>query len=195
MPEDTNIEIKEGTIGISGSAFYACSNLATINIPKGVTNIGVNAFRGCNRLTAINIPEGVTIIEDRTFYGCHNLATINIPESVTSIGDGVFIDCIGLRDFFCHTETVPSTGDNIFYWSYPENATLHVPASAVENYRNAPPWNSFGSIVPITDIETGIQNSKFRIDNSELIYDLQGHRVTHTTKGIYIVNGKKTIIN
>ena len=38
----------------------------------------------------------------------------------------------------------------------------------------------------------GVDNPQ--IDNSVLIYDLLGRPVVHPTKGIYIVNGKKTII-
>ena len=43
------------------------------------------------------------------------------------------------------------------------------------------------------DETTAIDNVQFTIDNSQLIYDLQGRRVESMTKGIYIVNGKKVI--
>ena len=43
------------------------------------------------------------------------------------------------------------------------------------------------------DGATGIENSEFKIQNSELIYDLQGRRVEHPTKGMYIVNGVKRV--
>ena len=43
---------------------------------------------------------------------------------------------------------------------------------------------------------TSIDNSQWTIDNSAsgAVYDLQGRRVTHPTKGIYIVNGRKVVI-
>ncbi len=44
-----------------------------------------------------------------------------------------------------------------------------------------------------TGIES-IHNSKFIIQNDDSIYDLQGRRVEKATKGIYIYNGKKTMI-
>ena len=40
---------------------------------------------------------------------------------------------------------------------------------------------------------TDIDNSEITIQNSELIYDLQGRRVLTPTKGVYIVGGKKVI--
>ena len=45
------------------------------------------------------------------------------------------------------------------------------------------------------DDSTGIEHSEFTIQNSEFIYDLQGRRVLNPTKGIYIVGGKKIVIN
>ena len=42
---------------------------------------------------------------------------------------------------------------------------------------------------------TGIQNSEFTIQHSELIYNLQGRKITDTEglKGVYIVGGKKQV--
>ena len=43
------------------------------------------------------------------------------------------------------------------------------------------------------DCSTGIENSKLNVEDSTVVYDLQGRRVENPTKGIYIVNGKKII--
>ena len=43
------------------------------------------------------------------------------------------------------------------------------------------------------DGATGIDNSGFNNQNSELIFDLQGRRVENPTKGVYIVNGVKRV--
>lgn len=42
--------------------------------------------------------------------------------------------------------------------------------------------------------ETGINNSESNIQHSEFIYDLTGRRVESPTRGIYIYNGKKMIV-
>lgn len=44
------------------------------------------------------------------------------------------------------------------------------------------------------DETTEIENAELMMNNSELIFDLQGRRVENPGKGIYIVNGKKTVI-
>ena len=46
----------------------------------------------------------------------------------------------------------------------------------------------------VGDDATGVEKSEIRNEKSEIIYDLQGHRVTHPTKGIYIIDGKKKAI-
>ena len=163
----TSITIPEGVTSIGSYAFKGCRSLTTITLPESVTSIGDWAFDGCTSLTAINIPEGVTSIGDEAFCRCSGLTVITIPEGVTSIGDGAFYDCssltsitipgsvtsIGysafsycpeLTDVYCYAEKVPSTETNAFNGSYIEYATLHVPASAVNEYKNTAPWSGFG---------------------------------------------------
>ena len=67
MPDNTSITIKDGTVGIAGSAFP--NGLTAIDIPNSVTNIGDNAFFNCSGLTTITIPNSVTSIGVDAFYG------------------------------------------------------------------------------------------------------------------------------
>ena len=136
MPENTNIEIEEGTLSISpdafsncsglvsitipegvtsigDKAFQGCSNLTSITIPEGVTSIGARAFADCSNLTSINIPEGVMSIEDNVFYGCSHLTSINIPDGVTRIGYQAFYDCSSLTSITL-PESVTNIGDKAF---------------------------------------------------------------------------------
>lgn len=47
---------------------------------------------------------------------------------------------------------------------------------------------------PVTDIDTGISEVKDENGEPEGVYDLQGRKVETPKKGIYIINGKKTLI-
>ena len=93
MPDGTKLEIKDGTLGITMSAFSGCSGLASVTIPNSVTSIGGNAFYNCSGLTSVTIPNSVTSIEGYAFYGCSSLTSVTIPASVTSIGSDAFTFC------------------------------------------------------------------------------------------------------
>ena len=193
-PSVTTAIVPEGVTSIGEKAFQFCFSLETVILPESVTSIGENAFRECWSLTTVNIPEGVTSIEWGAFGYCEALKTISIPENVTSIGEYAFRCCTSLTDIYCHAETVPEIEENTFMETAIENITLHVPANALGAYKAADIWNSFASIVVITNEETSIEQSIINNGQSAVIYDLMGRRVEKAERGLYIVNGKKMVI-
>ena len=96
MASGTAINIKEGTVSISGYAFYGCTGLTSITIPNSVTSIGEFAFSGCTGLTSVTIPSSVTSIGKSAFSGCTGLTSVTIPNSVTTIGWSAFEGCTAL---------------------------------------------------------------------------------------------------
>ena len=119
---------------------------------------------------------------------------------MTSIGDYAFAYCKNIENVYCYAEAVPSTIYNAFDDSNIENATLYVPASAIEAYKTIKPWSAFGTIKTIEDVD-GIESAKERdiaiqsaggfinisgLDNNETVsfYALDG-KTLGTTKSIY----------
>ena len=80
---------------------------------------------------------------------------------MTSIGKEAFAYCENIENVYCYAEEVPSTDSYVFYDSNIENATLHVPASALEAYETTKPWSSFGTIKAI-DTTVGVESVKDR---------------------------------
>ena len=175
-------------------AFYECSSLTSITLPSSITNIENCAFLFCCGLIDITIPKNsqLTSIGSSALAYCSSLTNITIPKGVTNIGSNTFRECSSLRDVYCYAETVPSTDSNAFGMSDLEHLTLHVPSCTLEDYQTTAPWSRFGEIVHLTDEEMSVEQSI--IKGQHEIYDLQGHRVTHPTKGVYIVNGHKMLI-
>lgn len=86
MPIDAAIEIKEGTISISQSAFFDCSNLASLTIPGSVVSIGNYAFGGCTSLRELTFKDG----NDTLSLGYNNY---NWNSSSNNQGESLFYHC------------------------------------------------------------------------------------------------------
>ena len=78
---------------------------------------------------------------------------------MTSIGNYAFADCNNTENVYCYAEEIPSTDYSAFSGFIFENATLYVPASAIEAYKTTEPWSSFGTIKAIEDVD-GIESAK-----------------------------------
>ena len=190
----TSVTIPDGVISIDEAAFEECSNLTTVTIPNSVTSIGVGAFSWCSSLTSVTIPNGVTSIGEgafsqcsslnsieipdgvkticsNTFYQCSGLTSVTIPGSVSEIEWSAFNNCTALSDFYCYARKVPMVGEDVFYQSNYDNATLHVPATSVEAYKAAEPWNQFKEIVAIsgTELDKGDANGDGAVNIADIV--------------------------
>ena len=80
MPSNTSIVLKEGTLGIAGSAFAYCTGLTSVTIGNSVTSIDSSAFYNCTGLTSVTIGNSVTSIGYEAFRGCDNLQDIYVTD-------------------------------------------------------------------------------------------------------------------
>ena len=166
----TSVEIPNSVTSIGNLAFENCTALTSVEIPNSVTSIGWQAFKDCTSLTSVKIPNSVTSIRDHTFQKCISLTSVEIPNGVTNIGDWAFEDCsaltrveignsvtsIGawafencdfLEDVYILNMRPPKCDIFAFSKITQNNATFHVPAKAVKNYKKNFWWRKFANIV------------------------------------------------
>ena len=177
----TSITIPESVTRIGKNVFENCSSLSSVHIKDigAWCNISCDERNSLNKLYTSSlylngqeiedlvIPNGVTSIGAYSFYGCGNMTSLTIPNSVTSIGDQAFRSG-NVKTVLCLNTSVPETlGNNTFEIIY-GYATLYVPASALDDYRNATPWKYFGTIHAVDSLSPVIVDGiKYELDVME----------------------------
>ena len=176
VPEFT---IPNSVTSIGEGAFAHFHGVTSLTIPESIESIPDAAFSGCENLVSLKIPESVTFIGYTAFRRCYSLKNIDIPSSVTSMGYMAFGDCVDLVSVTCHAVTPPEIDGIVdcfdIYGSIYEQATLFVPAEALEDYRNDWQWGQFMNIVPFIGIGPGDVNGDGAIsikDATDLIDEL-----------------------
>ena len=142
--ETSSFEVPSTVTSIGAFTFYQCSCLKSLSIPGTVTSIGSSAFEDCDYLTSLSLGEGLKSIGGSAFEGCKRLANLVLPSTVNSILMNAFKNCQAINDVYCNATNVPNTDAYAFDGSPIESATLHVPVSAINEYRDTWPWSGFG---------------------------------------------------
>lgn len=188
------VRIPNSVTSIGGSAFSTTANLKTVDLPGKIKEIPAMLFYNSG-LTTIKIPNSVKSIGMEAFINCRQLESAYIPASTQFIGHDAFRGCSALKDVYNFSAVLPTIEFDLFRDVPVANATLHVPASALEDYKNAAQWKEFGNIVPLTEEEDadGIGGPSPTLVERGAWYDLSGRRVPNPAKGIYIKNGKKVL--
>ncbi|MBO4482914.1 MAG: leucine-rich repeat domain-containing protein [Prevotella sp.] len=208
------VNIPDGLETIDEGVFDQCSSLAQIEIPNSVTSIGRFAFSQSS-LTEIIIPDGVTSIGQGAFGWCDNLKYVKIGKGVTVIADGAFFNDYTNRkieiEIAAETHVTLLDVMVIYYDRYepdssnafgfsnnnPEDITIRVPETMLDDYRNSEEWSYYKEQLyglGSTDIRS-VGEGQLAM-KADMVYDLQGRRVTEMQPDrIYIVNGKKVVNN
>ena len=187
----TNVTIGKNIKKIPQSAFEGYSQLTEIKGGNGVTAIGQRAFYGCEKLKSFYIPDGVKKIENCTFKDCKRLSDLRIGSGVEEIGDSVFYNC-PLTRIYNYAEYPQTCGKGVFSIVKPY-CKLFVKEDSQDYYRVFPEWSSF-NIQPM-DAEALPVSPVFELQgNGEPYYDLNGRKVGKAKNGIYIHNGRKTVV-
>lgn len=174
-----------------------------VAIPSGVKAYYASAISSSSvTLTELteNIPAntGVLVNASEGTYTFNALQSDATPLAGTNLFEGVITD----RQF-TDSEIYVLAGSendkaNPIFKLYDSGSSSGVTLSAYKSYLLASNVPSLARTLTFgfyDDETTGITDVKINTENGTTqYYDLSGRRVTHPTKGLYIVNGKKVII-
>lgn len=187
------------TISKAGIATYSNSNKAL-----NFTNSGIKAYyasaveKGKVTLTPINQVPAYTGIIVKGEPGTHEIPVI---DKIDGLGTN-YLKAVGDWD-----GKITASTDAIYHYSFTETATptfsrvtqdTDIPAhkAYLETTIDITPETGSIELVFTDDTSTGINEIETEVQESgdNSYYNLQGMRVEHPTKGIYIHKGKKIII-
>ena len=148
----TKVTVSSGITEIRENAFFACSNLSSIEIPDTVEKIGSNAFTSTawlneelnksdivvagNVLCAsrnakgdIKIADNVKSISSGAFYNNKDISSVTLPAGLISIDSYAFAGCSSLTNI-----TLPEGLKSIGYGAFSDTGikSITVPASVEE---------------------------------------------------------------
>lgn len=198
---------------LGAAAFCDCSCLKEIVVPEKMERIAAWTFRNCSKLEAIVIPNKITSIGDAAFASCHNIKTIVMGKNIKSIGQAAFSGCT-LKDIYTLNDYPPtlnvsdndspvgiSPADITVTFEYRNNngstyktATLWVPESSLDEYKNHIDWGQFVNIQafdpntfnPSTLGIKTITNYEEEMNR----YSIDGRKLSMPTKGVNIIRMK-----
>ena len=162
MPQNAQIELREGTIGIAPYAFNKCGAMASVIIPNTVKTIGDNAFAECTGLKSVTIPNSVKIIGYESFRECSSLTSVNLPKSIAVIDIMAFAYCSALEDVYIDVANPSSIimGDIVFVGSQQSSKrVLHVPAGSLAAYKAKNCWSQYFEMI-VEKAQTGSKRNR-----------------------------------
>lgn len=191
----TKVTLSEGLDSIGDQTFANCTKLTEIAIPSTVKGIG-SAFFGCEALEKITLNEGLETIGNSMLYNCKALTELTIPSTVKNIASSPFSGCTKIATVkslstvppVCKVLDIPSmdlhtTPFDDFY----QNATLKVPADAINAYKAADGWKIFTTIEALPS--SGVEGIEADVNAPVEYYNLQGQKVAAESlvPGIYVI--------
>ena len=131
------------------------SRLERVYLPKkGLANVASCMFNGCTALKEITLPSTVTAIDGQAFQNCKSLKEITIPSKVTTIRSRAFNGTSSLNEVYC-MPTNPPAIENSNAFDNIRDRTLYVKTGALDAYKSANIWKSFGTVTDIIPVVIG----------------------------------------
>lgn len=127
---------------------YPCAKQGDFTMPASVTTIGEYGFYACRYLRSLVLSASLTTIKEGAFRLCSSLQRITLPAGLQSWGENVFVACSALQAIVYYADTPPEISASTFTSSN-YNVPLYVLNRAIDDYKNAPCWSQFATILAI----------------------------------------------
>lgn len=188
-------QLEATSVPLAPGALMGCEMDSVLLLPAQTTTIAREALAGTSGLKNLQAPERslLATIGERAFADCADLREMTLTSKVKNIGPAAFRGAKALETVCVRMATPPALPDSAFSGETYSRAVLHTLPGKAEAYRAASGWSLFQEISD--DGATGIPSLSEK-NVRDVVYDLQGRRVAKDKlqPGLYIVNGRKTVL-
>lgn len=125
------------------TACFVATDISRLDLPEGLETIRLDAFAHCAYLKEVKIPSTVKHLGRGVFYNCDKLEKIELPAGLERTDEYLFYGCEKLKDIYIHAVVPPRA---LALHRKPSQITLHVPAEAIEAYKNARYWQDMNIV-------------------------------------------------
>lgn len=155
---------------------FGCPSLKTFTYSLNATEVPDYAYTKNTAMdTTAMFNDEVQAIGRYALSGMSQVQTITLPSALASLGDGAMENMTSLKRVTLDAESVPEIGDDVWKGVNQSAATLVVPLSMVEAFREADGWKEFEIIGTsgVTDAENTLTDTgiKARFDGDNLLID------------------------
>ncbi len=183
----SSVSIPSSVKVIGSGAFSNCSSLSSIIIPNGVTEIGASAFAACTSLNSIILSNSVVSIGNNAFSNCTSLKSITIPSSVLKIESTSFGSCTNLMEINVDPSNPNYCSVDGVLYSKDKTELICVPSGkfAKEGFdtRSSEAHSEDSATKEIKGVWT-----------ANGMYVGEDVNSMNLPSGVYVIDGKKTII-
>ena len=101
VESDVQKVVLPGTIqNLPFQTFYLNKLLTEVNLSEGLVTISGSAFHRCDGLTELRFPDSVEFLNSTAIYGCSNLRFVALGSGLKEVGSFVFYQCPKLKDIY-----------------------------------------------------------------------------------------------
>lgn len=151
----------------------------------------------------IDIKADVDNISEGFASGCSGLVKVFLNSSISSVGDSFLAGCVSLSEIHVDAVEPPVCGMDAFESVDKSECRLFVPGGTLDSYRKAEYWKDFilideeESTAGLDNVSEEVYEKVYNVYNMNgvLIMSTKNSDDLHTlSSGIYIIDGKKTLI-
>lgn len=144
------VVFSEGLEQINGFAFDRCDLQDEICFPSTLKSITDCAFQYNKSLSSVKFAEGLEYLGRSVFYNDPKLIEVRFPTSLRTVGETAFYNT-AIKDVYTYVISPLSINQNTFSQSVFQEATLHVPETAENNYYWDTQWSQFLSMTTFNE--------------------------------------------